>query len=80
MEVHFLPDVQEKLLHSAAKRGCDADELVRDVLARYLADEARFFEAVESWTDEEREAAMSHIVRLRCPISKEGFCRPSAEN
>ena len=61
MEVHFTPDVQEKLVHSAAKQGRDAEELVQDVLARYLADEARFFEIVESWTDEERHAAMSHI-------------------
>jgi|SRR5271157_2048174 len=61
MEVHFPPDVQEKLVHSAAKQGRDADQLVQEVLARYLADEARFFEAVESWTDEERRAAISHI-------------------
>jgi predicted transcriptional regulator len=61
MEVHFPPEVQAKLVHSAAKQGRDADELVQDVLVRYLADEARFFEAVESWTDEERQAAVSHI-------------------
>ena len=48
-------------MHSAAKQGRDADELVQEVLARYLADEARFFEAVDNWTDEERQAAMSHI-------------------
>jgi hypothetical protein len=61
MEVHFKPDVHEKLAQSAAKQGRDADELVQEVLTRYLADEARFFEAVESWTDEERQTAMSHI-------------------
>jgi hypothetical protein len=61
MEVHFAPDIQEKLVHSAAKQGRDADELVQEVLARYLADEARFFEAVDSLTDEERLAAISHI-------------------
>ena len=61
MEVHFPPEVQEKLVHSAAKQGRDADELVQDVLARYLADETRFFEAADSWTDEERQAAMSHV-------------------
>jgi len=53
--------VQEKLVHSAAQQGRDADELVQEVLARYLADEARFFEAVDSWTDEERQSAMAHI-------------------
>jgi hypothetical protein len=61
MEVHFPPDVQEKLAHSAAKQGRDAGELIQDVLTRYLADEARFFEAVESWTDDERQAAKRHI-------------------
>ena len=61
MEVNFSPDVQEKLVHSAAKQGRHADELVQEVLARYLADETRFFEAVDNWTDEERHAAMSHI-------------------
>jgi predicted transcriptional regulator len=61
MEVHFAPDIQEKLVNSAAKQGRDADELVQEVLARYLADEARFFEVVESLTDEERQAAVSHI-------------------
>jgi predicted transcriptional regulator len=61
MEVHFSPDLQEKLAHSAAKQGRDADELVQEVLARYLADETRFFEDVDAWTDEERKAAMAHI-------------------
>lgn len=61
MEVHLTPDVQEKLVHSAAKQGRDPNELVQDVLARYLADEARFFETVESWTHKERQAAVSHI-------------------
>ena len=48
MEVHFPPDVQQTLVHSAAKQGRDADDLVQEVLARYLA-------------DEERRAAMAHI-------------------
>ena len=61
MEVHFPHDAQEKLVHRAAKQGRDADELVQEVLTRYLADEARFFEAVDSLTDEDRQAAMAHI-------------------
>jgi predicted transcriptional regulator len=61
MEVHFPTDLQEKLVHSAARLGRDADELVQEVMARYLADEARFIEAVESWTDDDRRAAMSHV-------------------
>jgi len=61
MEVHFAPDLQEKLERSAAKQGRDADELVQEALARYLADEARYLGYVDGWTDDERLAAMSHI-------------------
>jgi hypothetical protein len=31
------------------------------VLIQYLADEARFFEVVDNWTNEERAAATAHI-------------------
>ena len=47
MEVHLTPELQAKLTHCAAQQGRGADELVQDVLARYLEDEARFLEAVE---------------------------------
>jgi hypothetical protein len=70
MEVHIAPDLQEKLALSAAKQSRDVDELVQEAVARYLADEARFFETGEGWTDEERLAAMSHI--------EEGFYKLSA--
>jgi predicted transcriptional regulator len=61
MEVHLAPDLQEKLEHSAAKQGRDAGELVQEALARYLEDEARYFEFAAGWTDDERLAAMAHI-------------------
>jgi DNA-directed RNA polymerase specialized sigma24 family protein len=35
MEVHFAPDLQEKLVHAPPKQGRDAEDLVQDVLARY---------------------------------------------
>jgi predicted transcriptional regulator len=60
MEVHLAPDLQEKLEHSAAKQGRDADELVQEALVRYLTEE-RYFEFAQDWTDDERLAAMSHI-------------------
>jgi len=47
MEVHFTPELEAKLTHSAAKQGRNPDELVQDVLARYLEEEARFVEAVK---------------------------------
>jgi hypothetical protein len=36
MEVHFPPDLQEKLMHSAEKQGREAEDLVQEVLAQYL--------------------------------------------
>jgi hypothetical protein len=47
MEVHFTPELEEKLTHSAAQQGLNPDELVRGVLARYFEEEARFAGRVE---------------------------------
>jgi predicted transcriptional regulator len=47
MVVHFSEELQAKLADIAAQQGRNADELVQDVLARYVEDEARFLEAVE---------------------------------
>ena len=47
MEVHFTPELEARLTHSAAQQGLQADELVQDVLTRYLEEEARFVEAVK---------------------------------
>lgn len=47
MEVQFTPEVQTKLALCAARQGRRADEVVRDVLARYLEDEGEFLAAVE---------------------------------
>ena len=47
MEVHFTPELEAKLTHSAAQQGRNPDDLVQDVLARYLEEETRFVEAVK---------------------------------
>ena len=47
MEVHLTPDLQAKLINSAAQQGRNPDELVQDVLARYFEEEVRFVEAVK---------------------------------
>ena len=47
MEVHFTPELEAKLTHSAARQGRNPDELVQDVLTRYFEEEARFVEAVK---------------------------------
>jgi len=46
MEVHFSPEREAKLTHSAAQQGRNPDDLVQDVLTRYFEEEARFVEAV----------------------------------
>jgi predicted transcriptional regulator len=47
MEVHFPPELEAKLTHSAAQQGRNPDELVQDVLTRYFEEETRFVEAVK---------------------------------
>ena len=47
MEVHFTPEQEAQLAQMATKLGTDPERLVKDVLVRYLDDEARFLAAVE---------------------------------
>jgi len=46
MEVHFTPELEAKLTHTAAQQGRNPDELVPEVLGQYFEEEARFIEAV----------------------------------
>ena len=46
MEVHFAPELEEKLAQSAAQQGRNPDELVQEVVARHFDEESRFLEAV----------------------------------
>jgi predicted transcriptional regulator len=47
MEVHFPPELEAKLAHSAAQLGRDPDELLQDVLTRHFEEEARLVDAVK---------------------------------
>jgi predicted transcriptional regulator len=47
MEVHFTPELEAKVTHSAVQQGCNPDELVQEVVARYFEEESRFIEAVK---------------------------------
>ena len=47
MEVHFTPEQEAQLTEIAVKAGTDPERLVKEVLVRYLDDEAQFFAAVE---------------------------------
>ena len=47
MEVGFTPEQEAQLTQMATKAGTNPEQLVKDVLVRYLDDEARFLAAVE---------------------------------
>ena len=47
VEVHLTPELQNQLAELAAQRGRDADALAQEAISRYLAEEARFIEAVK---------------------------------
>jgi predicted transcriptional regulator len=46
MEVHFTPKQEARLAQSASRQGCNPDELVVQVVARYFDEESRFADAV----------------------------------
>ena len=47
MEVHFTPEQEAQLAQMATKAGTNPERLVKDILVRYLDDEAQFLTAVE---------------------------------
>jgi predicted transcriptional regulator len=47
MEVHFTPERQAQLAQIASKAGTVPERLVKNVVARYLGEEAHFLAAVE---------------------------------
>jgi predicted transcriptional regulator len=47
MEVRFSPDIETRLQQVALANGKDAEQLVKDTVARMLEDQARFLAGVE---------------------------------
>jgi predicted transcriptional regulator len=47
MEVHFPPDVETRLQQVASANGKDAEQLVKDTVARMLENQARFIAGVQ---------------------------------
>jgi predicted transcriptional regulator len=47
MEVQLTPERQHQLPELASQRGRDADALAQEAISRYLAEEARFIEAIK---------------------------------
>jgi predicted transcriptional regulator len=46
MEVLFTPELEARLARSAAQKGRNPEELVQQVVERYVEEESRFIEAV----------------------------------
>ena len=47
MEVHFPPEVETRLQQVAVANGKDAEQLVKDTVARMLENQARFISGVQ---------------------------------
>jgi predicted transcriptional regulator len=47
MEVYFSPDVEMRLQQMASANGKDAEQLVKDTVARMLENQARFVNGVQ---------------------------------
>jgi predicted transcriptional regulator len=47
MEVHFSPDIETRLRQVALANGRDAEQLVKDTVARMLESQARFVAGVQ---------------------------------
>jgi predicted transcriptional regulator len=71
MEVHFSPDVETRLQQVASANGKDAEQLVKDTVARMLENQARFIAGVQSGIEQadrgefvEHQDVMNRIDRL----------------
>jgi len=74
MEVHFAPELEAKLAQSAAQQGRKADELVQEVVARYIDEESRFVEAVKR--GEEALQDGKHLTHEQVGRRLNRFLRP----
>ncbi len=74
MEVHFPPDVETQLRDVASANGKDAEQLVKDTVARMLEDRARFIAGVQRGIDQadcgeliEHQEVVNRLDRLFKP-------------
>ena len=71
MEVHFSPDVETRLQQVAVANGKDAEQLVKETVARMLENQARFIAGVQKGTEQadrgeliEHQDVLNRIDRL----------------
>lgn len=61
MEVHFAPDVEQKLKDVAAQTGCAPDALVQDVVAGYFEELARVRTTLDGRYDDLKSGRVTPI-------------------
>jgi predicted transcriptional regulator len=71
MEVHFSPDVETRLQQVAVANGKDAEQLVKETVARMLENQARFIAGVQKGIEQadrgeliEHQEVLDRIDRL----------------
>jgi predicted DNA-binding protein len=69
MEVHFTPDLENRLRDIAAQTGREADELVRDVIAGYVDELAGVSAVLDSRYDDLKSG------RVKLMDGEEAFAR-----
>jgi predicted transcriptional regulator len=74
MEVHFSPEVETRLQQVAVANGKDAEQLVKDTVARMLENQARFIAGVQKGIEQadrgellEHKDVLNRIDRLFQP-------------
>jgi predicted transcriptional regulator len=71
MEVHFSPDIETRLQELASVQGKDAEQLVKDTVARMLENQVRFIAGVQKGIEQadrgefvEHKDVLNRIDRL----------------
>jgi predicted transcriptional regulator len=78
MEVHFPPELEAKLKHSAARQGRNAEELVQEILMSHFEEETRFVEAVR--LGEEALQRGEYLTHDQVGQRLHGFCVPDGRS
>jgi predicted transcriptional regulator len=74
MEVHFAPEIEKKIVQSAAQQGRNPDDLVQEVVARHFDEESRLIEAVNR--GEEALQRGEYLTHEQVGQRLERFLRP----
>ena len=70
MEVHFSPDIETRIQQVATANGKDAEQLVKDTVARMLDNQARFVAGVHSGIGQANRGEMVEHGEVRSRIDR----------